>query len=204
MSTARQASPGPDSAGKRWGPIARTLVSLVLVWHLVAILLGPLSMPPSLLADQLGRWFRPYTEATFLDHAYKFFAPDPGPTHLVRYDLEMADGSHRTGEFPNLKEHWPRLLYHRHFMLSEFMGNAPPPEGWENQPWDKQPLLPWQTEYARSFAEHLLAESGAQRVTLQLVRHAMPYPQQVIDGAKLTHPDSYQVRALGSFVRETR
>ena len=36
--------------------------------------------------------FRPYLEAAYLDHGYAFFAPDPGPSHLVRYELEFDDG----------------------------------------------------------------------------------------------------------------
>ena len=204
MSTTRSPASDPETAGQTWGPVARIGVSLLLVGHLIAIVLGPLSMPPALLADYLNGWFRPYTQAVFMGHAYKFFAPDPGPTHLIRYDLEMPDGKHRTGEFPSLDEHWPRLRYHRHFMLTEFLGGAPPAPGWELQPWDKQPPGAWQPAYARSFATHLLDTYGGRRVTLQLVRHSMPYPDQILSGVSLRHPESFQTRLLGSFEGELR
>ncbi len=43
----------------------------------------------------------------------------PPPSHLVRYKLEMPDGSMQNGVFPDLKTEQPRLFYHRHFMLTE-------------------------------------------------------------------------------------
>src|SRR5262245_49379353 len=98
MSTARP-NKTPD-AGRRWGRGAKIFVSLLLGWHLLALLVGPLSVPRSILGEKLQVVFRPYLQATFLDHAYKFFAPDPGPSHLIRYDVELADGSHKKGEFP--------------------------------------------------------------------------------------------------------
>lgn len=103
----------------------RVLASLVLGLHLVGVLVGPLSVPPSILADFFRTFYRPYLGALYLDHGYKFFAPNPGPSHLVRYELEMPDGTHQKGTFPDIDSHRPRLLYHRHFMLSEFLNALP-------------------------------------------------------------------------------
>jgi hypothetical protein len=79
----------------------------------------------SVIGAELKKLYHPYITATFLDHSYKFFAPNPGPSHLVRYDLYFADGSSRVNRddqiLPDRVGHWPRLLYHRHFMLTEFM-----------------------------------------------------------------------------------
>ncbi len=55
----------------------------------------------------------------FLGHGYRFFAPNPGPSHLVRYEVEFADGRTESHRFPDTQEQWPRLLYHRHFMVAE-------------------------------------------------------------------------------------
>ena len=106
-----------------WSPRARAIVSLLIVVHLSAVLLAALTAVGGsdlwrLLAVPLG----PYIQAVDLkNHGYRFFAPDPGPSHLVRYYLTMPDGSQREGVFPNLAEEKPRLLYHRYFMLSEHL-----------------------------------------------------------------------------------
>jgi hypothetical protein len=202
MANASRQASSTSSAGPRpWGEGARVLVSCLLIWHIIALLVGPVSVPPSMLGDALSPLFRPYMQATYLNHGYKFFAPDPGPSHLIQYDIELADGTHRVGRFPSLAEHWPRLLYHRHFMLTEFLGNAPPPSDFDpNLPWDKQPMWPWQREYVRSYAEHLLAASGGRRVRIEMVEHALPSPAQVKNGVKLNDPASYRTRVLGTFV----
>jgi hypothetical protein len=52
----------------------------------------------------------------------------------VQYKVEFDDGRPPAeGEFPNLDDQWPRLLYHRHFMMAEELYNRfqppePPPE----------------------------------------------------------------------------
>jgi hypothetical protein len=196
------ASPRDALAGaKAWSVPVRCVVSALLVWHLVAVILGPLSLPPSILASALMPLFKPYIRATYLDHSYKFFAPDPGPSHLIRYDVMLADGSHKRGTFPSLQDNWPRLLYHRHFMLTEFIGSAPPVPTFDpRQEWHKQPLWEWQGAYAKSYAQHLLDKYHGRSVSLELVQHALAPPERVLAGAKLDDPASYRARPLGSFV----
>jgi hypothetical protein len=190
-----QPAPAPG-----WGLPARIIVSALLAWHLIAVLLGPLNVPDAMIPSALQPIFLPYQQVVFINHGYKFFAPDPGPSHLVRYDVEMPDGTHRRGEFPDLGEHFPRLLYHRHFMLSEFVGNAPPPPDWDPQlPWAQQPLLPWQREYARSYGQHLLSTYGGRQVTLELREHRIPAPNEVSAGLRLDDPANYRSRSLGTF-----
>ena len=106
-------------------------ISLLLVLHLAAVFTAPFAAAcnvrgsSSPLADAMYRTLRPYIAALFLDHGYFFFAPDPGPNHLVEYKVEFADGRGPIeGRFPNLATERPRLLYHRHFMLSESLYNA--------------------------------------------------------------------------------
>ena len=99
----------------------RGVLSLLLVLHLVAIASAPLAMEPaSLPAQKVFGLFRPYLDAAFLNHGYHFFAPEPGPSHLIRYELTFADGRIESGIFPDPNQQRPRLNYHRHFMLSEF------------------------------------------------------------------------------------
>jgi hypothetical protein len=165
------------------------VASVLLLLHVLAVWIAPFSVPPSSpLAQGLASLFRPYLEAAFLNHGYKFFAPDPGPTHLVRYELVLADGEKKEGIFPNLKEQRPRLLYHRHMMLSERL--------------DGPPQAYWISAFSRSYAQHLLHQHNAQSVKLFLVTHALPSPQEVQSGMKLNDPRLYRERELLVLTRD--
>ena len=204
---------GPAAAepaqGRGWRPAIRALVSIAILWHLAAVVLAPLSNPtPTILGDRLRPIFQPYLSAAHLDQGYKFFAPDPGPSHLIKYELTLADGSQQKGVLPDINQHRPRLFYHRHFMLSEFMNNLPP----ELPPLptasgEPQPELDWtklkpslvQRQFVASYANHLLTKFGATSVTLVLEEHNIPPPDRVAEGMPLNHASLYRQRVLGTF-----
>lgn len=61
----------------------------------------------------------------YLDHGYFFFAPNPGPNHLVGWKANTAKSDQLPEVlFPDRRQQWPRLRYHRYFMLSEFYNNS--------------------------------------------------------------------------------
>jgi hypothetical protein len=199
---ARQAVP-PAGLSRKW----RWVISLLLIFHLAAVFTAPFTFATSsgpgtaspFAATMMGL-LQPYIDAAFLNHGYFFFAPNPGPAHLVRYRLEFDDGREPVERmFPDLKRHWPRLLYHRHFMLAEsyngrFAPPAPPPEvatdpvrrrGWQRSRRQYELLRD-------AYAEHLRARYGADRVTLTRVEHRLPMPPDVLDrGMQLDDPRLY-------------
>jgi hypothetical protein len=93
---------------------------------------GPFGTSPSatLFRDPV----RAYSQFVYLDHGYAFFAPDPGPSHLIGASVTARDGKTSDLLYPDLGNQWPRLMYHRHFMLAEFLNNVyhPPGEPPEN------------------------------------------------------------------------
>jgi len=184
---------------------ARIIGSALIAFHLAAITIAPWSaQPSSSLSQQAARPFQPYLQASFLNHGYHFFAPEPGPSHLVRYELQMPDGSVKKGTFPDKNEHQPRLLYHRHFMLTEFLVQFPPDEKaleqWEKQPdWRLQQTTVGQRTLAKGYADHLLHKHGAKSVKLYLVRHDFPSPMAVAEGMKLDDKSLYREKLLGTF-----
>ncbi len=186
---------------------ARVIGSVLIAFHLAAIIVAPWSAPPSSsLAGTAATPFQPYLQAGYLNHGYHFFAPEPGPSHLVRYELQMPDGSVKQGKFPDRQEHQPRLLYHRHFMLTEFLVQFPPDEKsaeqWQRQPdWRLQQISEGQRVLARGYADHLLHEHHAQSVKLYLVRHDFPLPLDVQKGMKLDDASLYHEKLLGTFTR---
>lgn len=163
---------------------------------------------PSGTSSDLAEWmmpvFRPYAQAAYLDHGYAFFAPDPGPSHLIKYKVDFEDGRPSVeGTFPNLKEQRPRLLYHRHFMLSEqlhssflpatFENSSPPEprrlEGLEQVEWKEfvakqnaERKTNWERERKaydarwNSFERHLLHLHGGDSVSMVRIQHRPPDP----------------------------
>jgi hypothetical protein len=108
-----------DSRTVRW------LVSAGLIFYLAILFLGPLSNPVSsdFLTRPLAEMASPVHRALFLGHGYRFFGPDPGPGHSVVYRITDQQGEFKERRFPDRDEIWPRLMYHRWFMLSESIYN---------------------------------------------------------------------------------
>ncbi len=182
---------------------------MLLLLHLLAVVVAPWSAPPpsSRLSRTIAAYFRPYLKLASLDNGYRFFAPDPGPSHLIRFEITREDGSTVRGEFPKKGEHFPRLLYHRQFMLSEmvFSLTAPtletPPEQMLTA--EEQDDLAKQRALAKSLqqsiARYLLRKWNGKSVRLYIVIHGMPAPQDVINGMRLTDRRLYQEMDLGEF-----
>jgi hypothetical protein len=165
----------------------RRAVSIALLFHLAAVVIAPLAVAPcSQLSQKLWSGCRPYLEVLFLNHGYHFFAPDPGPSHLVRYELKFDDGRIEAGVFPDKTQHKPRLLYHRHFMLSEFLNNLAIDES--------RPEL--FRAVTQSYSEHLRQQHHAAEVTLYLRRHYLPSPQHVSSGKRLDAIELFAERPL--------
>jgi len=116
---------GASADHEGWSSTKRRLVSLAILAFLFVLLIGPLSNPVAspYLSGPIAAKVSPLHRALFLGHGYRFFGPDPGPGHLLVYHGQRADGSQFQGVFPDSNNHWPRLLYHRWFMLSETVFN---------------------------------------------------------------------------------
>jgi hypothetical protein len=173
----------PSSRGTR-AKLLRWAVNLWLVFHISAIVIAPASVSPSSdLVQSTWYLFRPYLQLLFLNHGYHFFAPDPGESVLLAFAAERADGSVIRGRIPN-GQIVPRLLYHRHFMLTEHTKEAP-------------------EEFARqwfgSYAEHICRKYGATQVNLTRQIHYLPTMEMVRDGVRLDDPASYEEQSLGVF-----
>ncbi len=202
----------------QWSVRRKSWVSVLLGIHLLAVFAAPCASPPpaSYLANWLagrieGRpgWLLPYTQALFLNHGYRFFAPNPGPSHLVRYEIELPGGGQIEGKFPDTEEHWPRLLYHRMFMISESVftiedpvTERPPPDAVnEEQMAEFEKQRATADALLKSIARRLLHEYDGHRVRLFLRRHEIPAPQQVLDGVPLDDEQFFRERLLGEFTQ---
>lgn len=155
---------------------------------------GPASADPaSGLTLNLFSVFRPYLETLYLNHGYRFFAPEPGPSHLIRFEMTLSDSSKKMGYFPDAQQLKPRLRYHRHFMLTEHLAQFTE---------DGSPPVYLET-FCKSYAMHLLDKYSGTEVKLVLMRHLLPAPEQVLEGMKLNDPSLYFERDLGVYSRKT-
>ncbi|MGB0595378.1 MAG: hypothetical protein ACPGLY_01595 [Rubripirellula sp.] len=166
----------------------RLLLSGLLLGHLLAVVLpplsfqtrGPLGTSPSIAS--LFAWFEPYSQWLYIDRGYAFFAPDPGPSHLVQAAITDSDGERLEIVFPDRTVQWPRLSYHRHFMLTEFLEEiyqppGPPPELNELDPAEAQYWLGARARYERirqSYIEHLRHMYPGRQVEVRRVEHLIP------------------------------
>jgi hypothetical protein len=195
MSKTRPTTPTTreGSAARRDGSIGlgvRIVASVVILWHVVAVFMGGLSMPPSsrlasIIVENTMEW---YLDGLGMNHGYHFFAPDPPPGVLVRYSLVDLEGKTIEGVFPDKKEYWPRLRYHRHFMLADQATVDAPNES--DRKAGTAILL-------RAYGRHLLRVHNGQRVRVTRVIHRILDPPRYrppeMQNWSYTHPNTYQV-----------
>jgi len=176
---------------------ARALASLAILGYFAGVIIAPLSGPPpaSELSQVILQPFRPLLGALYLGHGYRFFAPDPGPGHSLRWTITLPDGTTRSGTTPDAERDLPRLLYHRRFMVAEKIAPlVPPPDAPpEIRARAKADWLP----LVRGVAANLLREHGGDRIALAMVEHYLPAPEEVAEGRG--GPDL--VIPLGTFAR---
>jgi hypothetical protein len=223
----------PAAANYPWSPRARAIASVLIALHVAAVFVAPWSYPrpSSDLSRITARGLWPYLHGVGIYNGYRFFAPNPGPSHVVRYEMELKNGDIRRGQFPDVKQHFPRLLYHRHFMISERVNElsnppteppAPPavvPPRWRQRVQAEYAAMQQahaqavaqqteqQEKLVRPIAMELLRRHDAKRIRLWSVEHTIPTPEQVVAGVPLDDENLYQLRPwrlLGEYSREGR
>jgi hypothetical protein len=196
----------------------RILVSCAVALHLTAVVSAPFSQDAaSELGIRLRLWLRPYVEFCYLSHGYRFFN-EPGPSHMVRFELEYEDGRPKTtGTFPDRNVHKPRLFYHRHFMLAEHLNQMmsavpaePPPDvkpdsgAYEQWRFARDANRRLSDTFVHSYAQHLCWQYDAARVTLTGLERRLPTRDDIVRRQKRLDDPEFMERPfpLGTFSRE--
>jgi hypothetical protein len=105
--------------------VRRGVILMAVLVHFTGILTAVFSVPPG---NAPGCWltntvwtvfYRPYLQFVYLNNAYHFYSPEPGPPTLLWFRLEYADGSYRWVKTPNREEFPTRLAYQRRLALTE-------------------------------------------------------------------------------------
>ena len=189
---------------KRW---LRLSLSLLIAVHLIAVVLpplafqarGPLGLSPSI--DTLIRPIEGYSQFLYMDRGYAFFAPEPGPSHLLQAAIGTETGTVER-MYPDREDQWPRLLYHRHFMITEFLEEIYQPPG---PPQALVQIDPVEADYwlrrraryehvRQSIIDHLRHENPGREVAVRRIEHLIPDLNDFrSDPIELTDPRLYQV-----------
>ena len=187
----------------------KIVASVLILFHLSAVGLPPLAFQtsgesgPSPLMGILIRPFAGYSQFLHMNRGYAFFAPNPPvASSLIQAAIVSPNGTVTETMYPDRQQQWPRLLYHRHFMLTEFLNRVyfppgPPDELYESDPeaaedWKRRRGL---YEYVRlSMVNHLENENEGREVAIRRIEHVVPalqsFQQQPI---ALTDERLYQV-----------
>lgn len=177
----------PNRAARRLVMI-KTVGSILIVLHLLAVFIAPASVGPSSdLVRNTWSVMSPYLHATNLNFGYHFFAPEPSSTTLVEYTAVRPGGEQIHGYIPDRKTMYPRLLYHRYFMLTEYLGNTS-----ANDPMRKV--------LVRTYANQIMKNHQATSVELIKVTHRLQPRERILLGADINDLDTFDREELGVFL----
>ena len=200
----------PPASASPWSSKWRLILSIAVTVHMVAVFAEPFrfftrssqrSFSPD--AGYIRSWLSAYIDFAYLHHGYFFFAPNPGPSHLISAQIGKVTPPNQPKEIliPDKTVQWPRLYYHRHFMLSEFLHNsfAPPEQPAEaindpviDQQWrrDREVVL----AVMNSLDDDVRISEKSEAVIVRRIEHALPNDIQVYrDKWKLNDPRLYIV-----------
>lgn len=185
------------------------MISLGIIFHLAAVILPPLAYQSdgpsgvSPIIQTATAPVRPYGEFLHLNRGYAFFAPDPGPSHLFQIArLNEENLPEEEWLYPSLDHQWPRLSYHRHFMLAEYLNRIHRPVDFP-EGLDQSIIADLQLErrryehVRRSMIEKMRKELSHENIALRRIEHALLLPQDYLSGIQIDDRRTYQVLGDG-------
>lgn len=184
----------------------KLIITSLIVVHLLAIVLPPLSFQTrgrSGVSPFIGRLVAPieaYCQFLYLNRGYAFFAPDPGPSHLIQVRVQDTEGHDEEMFYPDINRQWPRLLYHRYFMLTEYLNEVYRPSVGSGSEYSQEELETLRKEREKydlirnSYSLHLQNVHGGKQVSLRRIEHLLPrYDLYRQAPRPLNDPTSYRV-----------
>ena len=145
------------------------MVTLLLIFHIAAVIFGGLAVPPSSKLEQsIADLFTPYYGLADLGYAYRFYV-EPPPTPVVAARLRFGEGrAEETVRLPGRSLPGPRMRHQRQLALANalFM---------DVQEAKQRTGEAGRSLVARSYAHHLcMSRPGCQGVTIFLQHHLIP------------------------------
>jgi hypothetical protein len=168
--------------------VRRGVIVLAVVVHFGGILTAVCSVPPP---NAQGSWlanyswitfYRPYLQFMYLNNAYHFYSPEPGPPTLMWLRIQYADGTYRWVKIPNREDYATRLEYQRRLALTESINQIDP----------VAPGLEWEQRVAARRRQALIGSRGTPPIPL--------YPDTA-EGLQFRPPNLYSKIMLATYSR---
>jgi hypothetical protein len=111
----------------------RVTLSLLVLLHFGGILTAVTSVAPPAgeapwwVNQVWTRFYRHYLQFMYLNNAYHFYSPEPGPPTLLWFHVEYDDGSARWVRLPEREQSGTRQEYQRRLALTESTNFVGPP-----------------------------------------------------------------------------
>jgi hypothetical protein len=168
--------------------LRRLAFSLLILFHFAGISCAVLNVNPSpwLTAYAWAHCFQYYLNFIYMNNAYHFYAPEPGPGIMIWFDVHYDDLSEQWMELPVRENHHWLLNYQRRLSLPEqinqTVNNQPPSDqairaralagNRDGIPFYYGGLIPDAAEYRPpTSSTKMMLESYARHVG-----HSMPHP----------------------------
>lgn len=189
----------------------RRVVTVLLILHFFAILTAvTASSDRDYPAPQLAVWanepLRPYLQSTFMNNAYRFFAPNPGSPTVLWFRVQYQDRQVRWVEAPSPAGSVLRGAYQRRLNLAMQPSQQVVPAAGETGSYRLTPLGEiYLASYARHVAhrhERVDAEGepvGVRTVGIYFVQHASRTPAQVRAGWEANDLRTYKFVFVGAY-----
>jgi hypothetical protein len=200
---------GPITTPAMPSPVVRGLVSVLVTGHLFAILVAVTSysspaFPAPQLAVQASEPLQPYLQATFLNNAYRFFAPNPGIPSVFWFRVQFVDRSVRWVELPGRPNPVIRAPYQRRLNLSVQLAGYLAPKPTDD---GRQILSPLGELLLRSCVRHVAGSTVAagsetsevRTVGVYCVLHRVIVPEEARAGWEPTDLRTYQPLFVGAY-----
>ena len=198
----------PSTSNNRCSTSIQYVLLIAFLFHFLGVLSEPLrffSRSDVQTAPEFAffsEMMKPYSQFLYMNHGYFFFAPNPGPGHLIQCTPSTksvdstSDSSSKNFYLPDRKDHWPRLLYHRYFMLSEFYTSRyAPQQVTEELKKDLEFMQQWAfvkelyDQIRTSIVNSLKHLRGDESIELRRIERWLPDSQQVLkEGWSLNDP----------------
>jgi hypothetical protein len=173
------------------------------------------------------RFYRPYLQFMYLNNAYHFYSPEPGPPTLLWFYIQYEKGSSRWVKIPNREDFRTRLEFQRRLALTESTNSLagpavdfeqrwyrrlqagsltnppiPPYPPREPMPYSKHMIRAYARYAARNYPHEQYPEKKVVAVKVYRVIHQILIPTGLLECEKpddLYNPTTYQPFYVGEF-----
>ena len=169
----------PGSAGRRAGPLAYVAMSLLIVWHVFAMVVGASS--DISFADTPRSLLHAYLTVFRLDNHWGFFAPNVGTGTQFSYIVEDAAGARQT------------------FVPAEKLSRFHPTSIWDRDRYKM--VMDYPQTYGDAAVTSLCREHAALKpvsITLQEMTQKNFWPADHLNGKQPFDPEFVDVRTLAT------